>query len=51
MEYRKLPHGTEQISVLGMGSSYIGAAPEQEICETVAMAVENGIHLFFLFIF
>ena len=46
MEYRKLPHGEEQISALGMGSSYIGAAPEKEICETVTMAVENGVNYF-----
>ncbi len=27
MEYRILPHGGERISVLGMGSSVIGAQP------------------------
>ena len=27
MEYRILPHGGERISVLGMGSSVIGAKP------------------------
>ena len=46
MEYRKLPRGGETISVLGMGSSYIGAAPEREICETVTAAVEQGINYF-----
>ncbi len=24
MEYRKLPHGDEQISVIGMGTSVVG---------------------------
>lgn len=28
MEYRKLPHGEEQISVIGFGTSSIGAAGE-----------------------
>ena len=31
MEYRKLPHGNEQISVLGFGTSSIGMAGEREI--------------------
>lgn len=25
MEYRKIPHGDEQISIIGMGNSYHGA--------------------------
>ena len=29
MEYRKLPHGSEQISVLGFGTSSIGMAGEK----------------------
>ena len=35
MEYRKLPKGEEQISVLGLGTSSIGMAEEKEIlcCE------------------
>ncbi len=31
MEYRKLPHGGESISVIGMGSSVVGAQPEDKI--------------------
>ena len=31
MEYRILPHGGEKIGVIGMGSSVIGAQPEEEI--------------------
>ena len=39
MEYRILPHGGEKISVIGMGSSVIGAQPEEEeIIATVRAA-------------
>ena len=31
MQYRKLPRGTEQISVLGIGTSSIQASNEKEI--------------------
>lgn len=31
MQYRKLPRGTEQISVLGIGTSSIQASSEKEI--------------------
>ena len=31
MEYRKLPHGKEEISVLGLGMGGIQAAPPSEI--------------------
>ena len=46
MEYRKLPHGEENISVLGLGSSSIGGAGEKEIAQAAEMAVENGINYF-----
>lgn len=46
MQYRTLPHGGEQISVLGMGSSVIGARPEDEIIKTVRTAFEHGINYF-----
>ena len=46
MEYRKLPHGNEQISVIGIGSSALGAAEESEIERTVATAIEAGINYF-----
>ena len=46
MEYRKLPHGTEQISVLGLGTSSIGMAGDQEIEATMTMALENGVTYF-----
>ena len=46
MEYRKLPHGEEQISILGFGASSIGAAGEKEIEAAMTMALENGINYF-----
>lgn len=46
MEYRVLPHGGEKISIIGMGSSVIGAQPEEEIIATVRAAVENGVNFF-----
>lgn len=46
MQYRKLPHGEEQISVLGLGTSSIGMAGEKEIEATMALALENGINYF-----
>lgn len=46
MEYRKLPKGTEEISILGLGNSSMGGAGEKEIEASVSMAVENGINYF-----
>ena len=46
MQYRILPHGGEKISVIGMGSSVIGARPESEIIATVRGAFERGVNFF-----
>ena len=46
MEYRKLPRGDEQISILGLGNSSMGAAGEKEVQASVEMALENGINYF-----
>lgn len=47
MEYRKLPHGEEQISVIGLGFGNIHASStEAEIEETVRYAVEHSINFF-----
>ena len=46
MEYRKLPHGEERISIIGMGSSVIGERPEKDIIETVQSALDAGINFF-----
>lgn len=41
MEYRILPHGGESISIIGLGTSSIQAASEQEIEETVRYALDK----------
>ena len=44
MEYRKLPHGGEEISVLGLGTSALCSAGEEEIAKTLDLAIESGIN-------
>lgn len=46
MEYRKLPHGNEMISVLGLGAGQLGDASESEIIKTYKLALDNGINFF-----
>lgn len=46
MEYRKLPRGTEEISVIGLGSSSSGEAGAKEAQAAAEMAIENGINYF-----
>lgn len=46
MEYRKLPRGSEKISILGLGTSSIGMAGEKEIEAAMTMALEAGINFF-----
>lgn len=46
MEYRKLPHGEERLSVLGLGTSSIGAAGDREIEAAMGMALEAGMNFF-----
>ncbi len=46
MEYRRLPKGMEEISILGLGNSSLGAAGEKEMEETLALALESGINYF-----
>ncbi len=46
MEYRKLPHGDEQISIIGLGNSSLGAAGEAEAEKTIALALEHGVNYF-----
>ena len=44
MEYRILPHGGEKISVLGLGTAYVGDAGEQNVTDTVSYAMDQGIN-------
>ena len=46
MEYRKLPKGNKQISVIGFGGSGLHQAGEKEAVETINLALENGINYF-----
>lgn len=46
MEYRKLPHGEEQISVIGLGMGGIHESSEKQIVQIVNKAVESGINFF-----
>ena len=46
MKYRTLPHGGENISIIGMGSAVIGAKPQEEIIATVRAAMGHGINFF-----
>lgn len=45
MEYRTLPHGGEQISVIGLGSGSL-TGTEQEMIAVLETAIENGINYF-----
>lgn len=46
MEYRKLPHGSAQLSVLGLGMGGIHNAPPDEIRAVIERAIESGINFF-----
>ncbi len=46
MQYRKLPHGEERISVIGMGTASIAAQGMEEAEKTLALALENGVNFF-----
>lgn len=46
MEYRKLPHGNERISVLGLGTGGIQNSSDSEIERVILKAIENGINFF-----
>ena len=46
MEYRKLPHGNEQISVLGLGLGGIGTTAGDEIEAIIRKAIDHGINFF-----
>ncbi len=46
MEYRRLPHGGESISVLGLGSGGIHDNPDEEIERIIRRALDAGINFF-----
>ena len=46
MEYRKLPHGSERISTLGLGMGGIQASSPEEIEAVVREAIDAGINFF-----
>lgn len=46
MEYRKIPHGGEPVSVIGLGMGSLHESCEQEIEETVCIAIESGVNFF-----
>ena len=44
MQYRKLPHGGEEISIIGMGTSVVGENSVANVVETITYALDNGIN-------
>ena len=44
MEYRKLPHGSERLSVIGLGTSVVGEHSVQNVVETVTFALDSGVN-------
>ena len=48
MEYRQLPHGSEneKFGVLGLGFGGIGTTPVEEIEAIVRKAIDHGINFF-----
>ena len=46
MEYRKLPHGTEEIGVLGLGMGGIQNSAPEEIEAVIKKAIASGINFF-----
>jgi len=46
MIYRKLPHGEEKISIIGLGMGSMHESSDKEIEMTIRMAIEKGINFF-----
>ena len=46
MEYRKLPHGGEDISIIGMGTGFQEFTGHGAMVDTVGYALDSGINLF-----
>ena len=48
MEYRKFPRGEEKLSAIGLGSTSLGLASEEEIEVVIKEATNSGINFFVL---
>ncbi len=46
MEYRKLPHGSEQLSVIGIGTGSLHNSDPQEIENVIREAIDSGVNFF-----
>lgn len=46
MEYRKFLRGSEEISIIGMGTSSVGSGGELECAKVAEFAAENGVNYF-----
>ncbi len=44
MEYRKLPHGNEEISIIGLRASSLGQASQEEMIQTLNHAFDAEIN-------
>ena len=46
MQYRTLPHGGENISVIGMGSGGLHNSSDAEVEQTIELAIQAGVNYF-----
>lgn len=46
MEYRKLPRGSEQFSVIGLGTGSLHEGSKREIEQAIGYAIERGVNFF-----
>lgn len=46
MQYRALPHGGEDISVIGMGSGGLHNSSDAEVGQTIELAIQAGVNYF-----
>lgn len=46
MEYRKLPHGNEQITTIGLGLANLYTTPDENIEETIRYGIDHGINFY-----
>ena len=46
MQYRQLPHGSEQLSTIGLGLGNIHTASDRQIEDTIRFAIDSGVNFF-----